>query len=279
MRLVKEILPLSVRYLEEKQVVSPRFIVELLLSHVLGKTRMELYMCFDQPIEEEELVCFRSFLRKAALHMPVEYILGVVDFYGSAFFVSQDVLIPRPETEWLVDYASKSLSQESSSLFLGDLCSGSGCIGLSLKKKHPHLQVVLVDQSAKALAVSEKNAKKHQLEVTHIHGDFLHALQGKKFHYILCNPPYVTEEEYANLDPSVRDFEPKEALVSGRSGLEFYERLARELPAYLYPQAKVFLEIGKDQGESVLSLFSSWHKTLYKDLAGHDRFICLRSIN
>ena len=122
-----------------------------------------------------------------------------------------------------------------------DICCGSGCLGIGLKKAHPHLDVTLSDLSAEALALAKKNADLNELSVNFLSGDLLAPFAGKKADLVLCNPPYVTEEEYASLDPEVKNYEPKMALLGG---LTFYQRLSQELPKYLNPGAKIFLEIG-----------------------------------
>lgn len=279
MRLLGEVLTLSIQYLKDKKIESPRLTAELLLAHVLKKQRLDLYMQFEAPLEETELEKFRSLLKRASLHEPVEYIIAQVDFYGCLLSVSPDVLIPRPETEILVDKIVKEIRKEDlKDKILWDICTGSGCIGLSIKRKNPLLKVFLSDNSAKALTVCEKNAKENDLEVDCLLGDFLTPFKGMKAHYVVCNPPYITEKEYETLQPSVKVYEPKQALVGGERGIEFYERLAKELPEYLVPGAKVFLELGSGQGKVLSEIFSNsfWvRKELLFDYAGHDRFFFL----
>ncbi len=279
MRLLGEVLTLSVKYLKDKGVESPRLTAEVLLAHVLQKKRLDLYMQFECPLQEEELEQFRGLLKKAALHEPVEYILSETEFYGCLLFVSKDVLIPRQETEVLVDKAVSEIKKDDlTGKVVWDICTGSGCIGLSVKKKFPELKVVLSDACEKALVVSKENAKKNKLEVEFFLGNLLEPFSGKKANYVFCNPPYVTETEYEALQPSVKNYEPKQALVSGVSGLEFYERLAKELPSYLVSKGKVFLELGAGQGKELSKIFSNpvWaKKELFFDYAGRDRFFFL----
>ncbi len=279
MKLLGEVLTLSIQYLKDKKVESPRLTAETLLAYTLKKKRLDLYMQFECPLEEVELEKFRSFIRRASLHEPVEYIISEVEFYGCFFFVSPDVLIPRPETEILVDKVVKKIEKEDlKDKVLWDVCAGSGCIGLSLKKKLPLLKVSLSDSSVKALSICKENAKKNDLDVECVLGDLLFPFNGRRADYVLCNPPYVTEKEYGSLQPSVKIYEPKQALVGGDAGLEFYERLAKDLPEYLSSGAKVFLELGSGQGKDVSKIFSSsfWvKKELLFDYAGHDRFFFL----
>jgi release factor glutamine methyltransferase len=278
MKLLGEVLNLSIQYLKEKNIASPRLVAETLLSHVLDLKRMDLYLRFECPLEEKELSIFRSLLKKASLGEPVEYILSTSNFYGLNLDLSPHVLIPRPETEILVDLVAKDLEQEVDGKVLLDLCSGSGCIGLSLKKKFPALSVTLSDISLDALSLSKKTAERNGLDVTFLQGDLLFPFASKKADYVVCNPPYISEPEYEVLDLSVKGYEPKLALVGGRTGLEFYQRLALDLPSHLNSGAKVFLEIGMAQGEALNKIFSNpcWvKKELRQDWSGKDRFFFL----
>jgi release factor glutamine methyltransferase len=279
LKTIADVLVLSTRFLEDHHVERPRRTAEELLSHVLGLKRMELYMQFDRPLIEEEMTRMRLFLKRSVTKEPVAYILGSVEFYGCLIDVTPDVLIPRPETEILVDLAVKKiLISQPKGKFLWDLCTGSGCIGLSIKRACPDLTVVLSDISPKAVDVAEQNIRKNHLHLECRTGDLLSCFANEKADFVICNPPYVSKEEYAALDACVRDFEPRTALMGGDSGLEFYERLAIELPAFLNPGAQLFLEIGYCQGSAVQKVFncSPWcHFQLLKDWAGHDRFFFL----
>ncbi len=272
MKTVQEILSRSTHYLEKRQVQGARRSSEEILAYVLGCKRLDLYLRSLMPLQEEELQKVRELLKKRGEGRPLAYIFGYVDFYGYRLKITPDVLIPRQETEILVDLVVKEIRQEDfKQKVLWDIGAGSGCIGLSIKKALPELQVVLSDISKKALEIARENAASHELDVTFVEGD----LYLGKGDYVVCNPPYVTQGEYENLDREVRDFEPKEALLGG---MGFYERLQREIPLHLAPGGKVFFEIGKDQGGEILKLFSKpiWHKQrVIKDWAGHDRFFFL----
>jgi len=159
-----------------------------------------------------------------------------------------------------------------------DLCCGSGCLGVSLKKALPALEVSLSDLSEKAIEIAKANASMNDATVCFYQGDLLSPFRQGKADFVLCNPPYISNQEFDSLDLSVRLYEPKIALASGPSGLEFYIRLADELPVYLNRGAKVFLEIGAGQGAAVGAIFGAkcWKtKCLEKDWAGHDRFFFL----
>lgn len=279
MKTLGEVLKLSTAFLQERQVERARRMAEELLAFVLQLKRLDLYLQFERPLEEQELTALRSYLKRKAKGEPLEYILGSVPFYHCHFEVNASVLIPRPETELLLHSICEELKgMDLSGKTAWDLCSGSGCLGIALKKRFPELRVCLGDFSKEALAVAQRNAQKNSVEVEFFEGDLLAPFKGEKADFVLCNPPYVSEEEYAALEPAVRDFEPRMALVGGKEGMEFYKRLDTELASFLKPQAKVYFEIGASQGEALKALYtaSCWKsKKLEKDLAGRDRFFYL----
>jgi len=276
MKTLGEVLQLSAKFLSDKKIVNPRRIADELLSHVVKLPRIELYMKFDRPMDEAELELYRGYIRRAASGEPWQYIVGEVEFYHCKITVSPKVLIPRQETEILVSKVLEKLPQDP--LTVWDVCCGSGYIGIALKKARPEWDVALSDISAEALDVARLNVAKNEVSVDLLQGDLLQPFQGKKADAIVCNPPYVSEVEYPSLDREVRDFEPRQALVSGPTGLELYERLAQVLPGYLKPGGKVFFEIGAGMGKKVLDLFKApcWvKKSMELDWANHDRFIFL----
>lgn len=279
MKTLGEVLQLSVKYLQDLGETRPRRVAEEIFSHLLKLDRIHLYMQFDRPIQEEELGSLREWLRRKGRGEPLEYLLKEVEFFHCRLLVTPSVLIPRPETELLLDKVCAMLqSEELRDKTVLDLCCGSGCLGIGLKKKFPELKLFLSDLSWDALEVAKKNCIQNGVEAEFLQGDLLEPFQEEKADLILCNPPYVSEAEYLLLDKSVRDYEPRGALVGGKNGLEFYERLARQLPLFLSPRGRVFFEIGKGQGERVLELFSSscWkEKSVTKDFAGRDRFFFL----
>ncbi len=279
MKSLGEVLSVTVSFLNQKNCSRARRIAEELIGHVLKLKRLDLYMQFDRPMMEPELEILRALLKRAVKGEPVEYMTGEVPFYHCSISVSPDVLIPRPETEILVDLACKQLKVQSlSGKTAWDLCTGSGCIGIAVKKACPDLTVVLSDISEKALAVATANAEINDVQVELVHGDFLIPFAGRKADVVFCNPPYISLKEYLALDGSVKNFEPQLALLGGDDGLDFYRRLKESLPAYLMPQAKIFLEIGTGQGNAVMDLFSGpeWKGArVEKDWAGHDRFFFL----
>lgn len=279
MKTLGEILPLSIAYLKERQIENPRRQAELIFSHILKVDRLSLYMNFERPITESELEACREALKRRGKGEPLQYIFPEIEFYGCKFEINPEVIIPRQETEILLDkIVSRLAGLDLKGKVAWDVCCGSGCLGIPLKVKFPELKVVLSDLSSKALEVAKRNAALNEAQVEFRQGDLLAPFKGEKADLILCNPPYVSEAEYPVLDREVRDFEPKSALVSGPTGLEFYNRLSNEIINYLNPGAKVFFEIGAGQGESLHQFFnaSCWKtKLLEKDWAGHDRFFFL----
>ncbi|HSW73080.1 MAG TPA: peptide chain release factor N(5)-glutamine methyltransferase [Chlamydiales bacterium] len=279
MKTIREILPQAVQFLRERKISNARLSSEEILAFAMGTRRLDLYLNFDCPVKEDELVVARELLKKRAHGTPLEYILGKIDFFGVRLKITADVLIPRQETEILAELVMKEMQkQDLRDKVLWDICCGSGCLGLSLKKKFPEVKVFLSDISTKALNLAKENASQNALTVEFLEGDFIQPFAGKKADFVVCNPPYISEIEYKALDPEVREFEPKEALLSGPSGLEFYERLAKGLPSLLNPGAKVFLEIGESLGSQVKNIFSkvpSRFQEIRKDWAGKDRFFFL----
>ena len=230
----------------------------------------------------QKLHSFYENFEKRRRRIPLAQILGRQSFYGLDFFVNEDVLIPRADTECLVDlvledYADLAKQAGSSSLNILDLCTGSGCIGISVAKHLPYQELLLVDLSEKALAVAKKNAEKHLGEnVTLLQSDLLTGVQGKKFSLLLSNPPYIVSRVIPGLDREVSEYEPKMALDGGEDGLVFYRRIAKEAKAVLLPGARLYLEIGYDQGESVKDIFQKEGYEaveVFPDLAGNPRVL------
>ena len=237
-------------------------------------------------IEQTEILgklhSFFENFEKRRRRIPLAQILGRQSFYGLDFFVNEDVLIPRADTECLVDlvledYADLAKQAGFSSLNILDLCTGSGCIGISVAKHLPYQELLLLDLSEKALAVAKKNAEKHLGEnVTLLQSDLLRGVQGKKFSLLLSNPPYIVSRVIPGLEREVSEYEPKMALDGGEDGLVFYRRIAKEAKAVLLPGARLYLEISYDQGESVKDIFQKEGYEaveVFPDLSGNPRVL------
>lgn len=281
MKSILEVLNLSASYLKEKGIENPRRQAENLIADAIGAERLDLYLYFDRPLNEEELTKCREGLARRVKREPLQYIRGEVEFYHCKFKVNSQVLIPRQETEILVDKVVSCLSKiDLNGKVLWDICCGSGCIGIALKKQFPMLKVVLSDLSRSALEVAEENSRINEAEVETRLGDLLAPFQEEKADFVICNPPYIPESQFDGLDPEVKLYEPKIALIGGATGLEFYRRLEKELPQHLNPSAMVWFEMGCGQGNGLLQIFSSgfWKKKeVEKDWAGHDRFFFLET--
>jgi release factor glutamine methyltransferase len=276
MRTIEQLLRYSRKRLEEKHIERSRQVAEDIISEALRLPRLALYLNFDQAVDSAELrICMRLLDRKMQGE-PLGYLYRYIDFFHCCLEINSHALIPRQETEILLQNICADLREHDlEGKEAWDLCSGSGCLGLGLKKRFPTLNVTLSDISSECVELGMKNAERNHLEVKCYQGDLLAPFEGKKAHFVILNPPYISEEEYDLLQPSVRNFEPKTALVSGATGLEFYQRLAEYLPGYLHDGALLFFEIGDTQGELLLELFSaSYYKDtkIGKDWAGHDRF-------
>lgn len=280
MRTLLEVLQLSTHHLEKSGVEHARRQAEELIADALNLKRMQLYLEHERPLQAGELEVIRERLARRAKGEPNPYIHGEVDFHDCRLKVTRDVLIPRQETGVLVDKIIQELKGHEENKILLDLCCGSGCIGIALKKRFPELKVVLSDLCLKALAVARENAEREQVQVEFLQGDLLEAFDGRKAHYVVCNPPYISEAEFQSLDREVKEFEPRHALIAGKTGLEFYEKLAKQLPACLHPGAKIWFEIGYDQGPALITLFGQapWKNgQVSQDWSGKDRFFSLEN--
>lgn len=279
MKTVRDVLSLAEGYLQRHGVVHNKRIASLVLAHILGVDRIHLHMNFDRPLDDNELELYRQGLRRLAAREPWQYVVGEIEFFGCDIKVSSKVLIPRQETEILVDMIAKELLNiDLTGKVLWDVCCGSGCIGIALKKKFSELYVILSDVDEGALDIARENAERNGVEVQFLHGDMLEPFAGQRANFVVCNPPYIAEKDYSLLEPEVRDHEPRHALISGETGLEYYEKMAMMLPNFLEVEGKVWFEIGHDQGDAVTKLFDtkSWSSgVVSKDWAGNERFFCV----
>lgn len=308
------------KFFDSKGIDDARLEAELLLAHALKLDRMQLYMQHDRAVNESELAAFRDLVKRRSQHVPTQYLLGVAHFRNLTLKVTPAVLVPRSETEILVDEALELIcpkkrpawqfdrgefvdhrgETEQAELIATsdvpapperprvlDLCTGSGCIALSIAGECPQATVVATDLSAEALAVARENAAACGLaeRVTFLQGDLFAALASlpeaeRTFDLITANPPYISEAEMAGLMPEVRDHEPRVALSAGADGLSVIDRLLSEAPAYLAPGRSMLMEIGYNQAAAVRRRASGLKDlllvTIRKDLGGHERVVQLR---
>jgi release factor glutamine methyltransferase len=276
---VRRVLPLAAEWLGKRGVDAPRLDAELLLAHVLKLKRLDLYLDHDRPLAEAELGPFRALMKRRAAREPIAYILGEREFYGLAFEVTRDVLVPRPDTEHLVLLAKAELEKRPDATF-ADVGTGSGCIAIALLHESKTARGVAIDLSAAALAVARRNAGKHgvleRLEL--LEGDLLAPLAGRKVGLVVSNPPYVLPGERPMLAPEL-GFEPERALFDA-DGLPLTKRLAVEARAALEPGGLVAIETGAGsaglvRGHLEAAGFLSIETT--KDLGGHERIVSGRA--
>lgn len=228
-----------------RAIESPRLDAELLVSEALSMDRVRLYMDLDRPLDPEELEKIRRLVKRRRLREPMAYILGRREFFGRTFDVGPAVLVPRPDTERLVERALELLPEGTDARVL-DLCTGSGAIGVTLAAERPRARVDLTDLSEPALAVAARNAARHGVEVGLLAGDLFAPVRGR-YALIACNPPYVAESEIEGLAPELRDHEPRAALVAGPTGFEVHDRVIAEAGEHLEAGGALLIEVGIGQ--------------------------------
>ena len=244
----------------EHNVDSPRLSAELLISNVLGVKRIDLYTQFDKIVSQNHLDKLHELVRRCSEHEPLGYLIGQTEFYSLDIKVTPDCMIPRPETELLVERAVGFIRKREGKQFVCDLCTGSGCIAVAIAKNCPNANIVATDICDSALSVAAENIAGHNVDekVSLLCGDLfapiIEGLDNTEFDLIVCNPPYVSSAEYEVLDKNVRDYEPKRALWAGADGLDIYRRIAERVDEFLKPDAALMLEIGYAQGKAVREL-------------------------
>lgn len=273
-------------YLSQQGADSPRLDAEVLLAHARRCRRIELYTAFDEEPAEGVRTAFRELVRRRAQGMPVAYLVGRREFYALDFRVTPDVLIPRPESEFLVIAALDALKRrgpDEPAPRLLDLGTGSGCLAVALAKHQPRLSVTAIDLSPQALALAEENARQHGLadRIRFVESDLDHTLApGEQFDVIVSNPPYVSTAEMARLPRDVAQFEPRLALESGPTGLEITARIVELAPRRLMAGGRLFIETSPQlapRAEALVTDHPEWEREpTVKDLAGLPRVIAAR---
>jgi release factor glutamine methyltransferase len=275
---VVEMIRWTADYLAGKGFHNARLNAELLLAGVLGLKRLDLYLQYDRPLTPEELAEYRDRLRRRARREPLQYIDGTAAFRDLVLKVDRRVLIPRPETERLVQEVLDWAAGKAD-LHAVDVGTGSGAIALALATEGPFARVVATDVSADALALAREN---HQLAAPEASvefrlGDLLEPVRGERFHAVVSNPPYIGEEEAPALDAEVRDWEPAQALFAGHGGLDVIRRLVPQAAQALYPGGLLAMEIGAGQGAAVCAVIDETNAfgapRVRPDLAGRDRIV------
>ena len=284
---IHQILLDAVEILKKNNIQTPRLDGEVILAHLLDYNRVDLIIRYNEVLDKEQEKEYFDKIKLRAKGMPVQYITGHQEFMGLDFHVTPDVLIPRPDTETLVELAIQEANSMDKPLTIVDIGTGSGAIALSLAHYIKDVQIHTIDISSKAIEIAKKNAKSLSLEkkVDFYQGDLLSPIKGLlegKVDLLVSNPPYITSKDMLSLQREVKDFEPSLALDGGMEGLDFYDKIINQGMDYLSYQGKIILEIGHDQGEEVSSILRGKNIFKYinivKDLGGLDRVVLAKDL-
>ena len=272
-----EALRWATELLDSKGIESARLEAEILLAHVLKVGRLYLYINPEQELSQEQIDNYSKLIQRRLEHEPTAYILGHREFMDLDLIVNEDVLIPRPETEVLVETVIDHLNDITRMVRIADIGTGSGAIAISLAKSLPNAAVEAVDISESAINIAKLNTDRYSLRVTFHCGDLLSPLNGKKYNAIVSNPPYIPSQVIDGLQAEVKDYEPRTALDGGSDGLDFYRRLIGEAPHLLIENGFLAFEIGFDQAEEVKQLIDKTglyrEVEVIKDLSNNDRVV------
>jgi len=275
-------------YLKKYAVDSPRLTAEILLAHCLGIKRLDLYLQYDRPLQKDELADFKILIKRRVKNEPLAYITGEKGFFESDFEVDKGVLIPRPDTETLVEQALKILKKYQDHYrprMVLEMGTGSGAIIVSLAKESPGHLYFANDVSHTALALAKKNAEKLvKNKIKFFAGSWLSALnENLRFDLIVSNPPYIPTGDIGGLAPEIKEFEPLLALDGGIDGADSYRAILKEAHKYLVPGGTLLLEMGYDQKEIIrdISKHCKKYESIHfiRDLAGHNRVVLIKKID
>ncbi|MBK9099710.1 MAG: peptide chain release factor N(5)-glutamine methyltransferase [bacterium] len=276
---VLEAIKLSTEYLSKKGIDSPRINAELLLADVIKCKRLDLYLTFDRPLAEEELNKYRELIKRRAGFEPLQYITGTVEFYGLELKINPSVLIPRPETELLVENILNIFSKEAD-LNILDIGTGSGNIPITLAYHLPKAQIIATDINAEALILAKENASKYNLSdrIRFMQHDILKEDMDKfpEFDLVVSNPPYVSLESFSSLQKEIKDYEPKTAVTDGSDGLSFYRVIVQKASPKIKEGGKLFFEMAQGQYDDVKDLMiknNFSHIEVVKDYQNIERII------
>jgi release factor glutamine methyltransferase len=276
---IKALLEWITPFLTDKAVDAPRLCAEMLVCHVLKKQRIDLYTQFDWVVPQAQLEQLRALIKRAGAHEPVAYLVGKTEFYSLELEIGPDCLIPRPETELLVQHAVEALRMRTGEQEVLDLCTGSACIAVALAKNHNQSHITASDISEPTLKTAQRNVQKHNLieRIELRQGDLFEPVTGQVFDMIVSNPPYVSDSEYEKLEQNVKAFEPRLALHAGPKGLDLYERMLDQIDGFLNPEGTLMLEIGSTQGPALQAMLAQQglfeEIQILKDFQGHDRVV------
>jgi release factor glutamine methyltransferase len=276
---VLEAINLSADYLSRKNIESSRINAENLLAHVLKCKRLDLYLAFDRPLKENEINDYRELIRRRGTSEPLQYIIGNVEFYGLNFKVNPSVLIPRPETELLIEKVLGSINKKEAVNIL-DIGTGSGNIAISLAKYLPEAHIMAIDISEEAIKVAKENSELNDIDgkINFYKLDFMNdnLLKNRDFDLIVSNPPYVSLKEYSNLNPELQNYEPRIALTDENDGLNYYRLISKQAKYLLKTAGKIFYEVGLGQSEDVKNMLIENNFIgieIFKDYSNIDRVV------
>ncbi len=279
---VLSMLEWATSYFEKKDVKNPRLSIEWLLAETLGIKRLDLYLNYDRLLSSAELDVLRPMIKKRAKHEPLQYIIGFTEFYNAKISVSPEVLIPRIETEQLIDIILDRFGDDTPIRLL-DIGTGSGCIPIAIKLERPSWEVWATDVSKSALKIAQKNAHDNQVNINLLNQDLFRPEfldDTVRFDIIISNPPYVLPEDAAYLDKEVLDYEPHLALFC-KNTENIYGALENYCRIYLSESGIAYFEIHENEGEKTAQIFdrNNWQTTIIKDYANKDRFVQLNNKN
>lgn len=273
---IREVLNWTRGYFEDAGIVQPRLEAEILLAHALDVDRLHLYLAPDKPLTSDERVRYRTVVQQRRSGTPLQHVIGEIGFYGLRFRVDRETLIPRAETEELLDHVLKRAPRDREMRCL-DLGTGTGVIAVCMARYLPQAHVTAVDVSPAALRVARHNAALNQVEdrIEFIESDWFNRVEGA-FDLIASNPPYICTDDVGGLPKEIREHEPRVALDGGADGLERIRAIVSQVVHHLLPDGTVLMEIGHDQGARVKTMLEDIglvHVTVERDMAGKERFI------
>ena len=276
---VEAILQWTTRHFKKHNIPTPRLDAEVLLAHLLKTDRVGVYTSYDRPLDSKERRIFRDMVKRRIKHEPVAYITGHREFFSLDFLVRPGVLIPRPETEILVEKVYEMrLALGNKRISLLDLGTGSGNIAISLARRLPGDKITACDISEDAIDIAKDNARRLKVDtVEFLQGNLFTPVKGRRFDMIVSNPPYIDREAYKKLEADIRDFEPQSALDGGCDGLDFYRHIVNVSPNFLGNAGLLLVEIGAFQAVAIKDILTASgsirYRQVQKDYAGYDRVI------
>lgn len=278
---LQDVLHKAVELLCDRGISEPKLSAEILFAKALQCKRIDLYLNFDQSVQENDLEIFRGFIRRRLKNEPVQYIVGETEFYGLPFHLNSSVLIPRPETEVLIERIVELLKKKTARRQLLDIGTGSGNIPITICRNVDDVTFDAIDLSDEALMIAKTNAERHSVNnrIDFIHADIFDdqsVVMNRQYDFIMSNPPYISKDDIASLQPEVKDFEPHNSYSDDSDGLRFYKRIAEIHQFILKTDGMIAVEIGFGQKDDVKTIFqNSGLKTIsiYQDYSRIDRVI------